>query len=51
MALSDLTDMDALNYVDHRLKKMGVDKALARAGAAPGDVIWVGRFSFEYQPD
>ena len=51
VALSDLTDMDALNYVDHRLKKLGVDKALARAGAAPGDVVWVGRFSFEYQPD
>ena len=51
VALSDLTDMDALNYVDHRLKRMGVDKALTRAGAAPGDVIYVGRFSFEYQPD
>jgi GTP-binding protein len=51
VALNDLTDLDALNYVDHRLKRLGVDKALARAGAQHGDVVWVGAFSFEYHPD
>ena len=51
VALSDLTDMDALNYVDFRLKKLGVDKALARAGAVSGDVIRIGKFSFDYRPD
>ncbi len=51
VALSDLTDLDALNYVDFRLKKLGVDKALARAGAQHGDVVHVGRFSFDYHPD
>ena len=33
VALSDLTNADALAYVDHRLKQLGVDKALAQAGA------------------
>jgi len=51
VALSDLTNTEALNYADHRLKKLGVDKALARAGARPGDVVHIGDFSFEYEPD
>ena len=34
VALSDITNTDALAYADDRLKKLGVDKALARAGAA-----------------
>jgi GTP-binding protein len=50
VALSDLTNPEALAYADHRLKQLGVEKALARAGAAPGDVVWVGDFSFEYEP-
>ena len=33
------------------MKKLGVDKALARAGARTGDVIWVGDFSFDYEGD
>ncbi len=48
VALSDLTNRDALAYADDRLKRLGVDRALARAGAQPGDVVWVGDFSFEY---
>ena len=44
-------DAGALAYADHRLKRSGVDKALARAGAAPGDVVHVGEFSFDYEPD
>ncbi|HEX9259743.1 MAG TPA: Obg family GTPase CgtA, partial [Acidimicrobiales bacterium] len=51
VALSDLTNPEALDYADNRLKKLGVDKALARAGARAGDVVWVGEFSFEYEPD
>ncbi|HTN78953.1 MAG TPA: Obg family GTPase CgtA, partial [Acidimicrobiales bacterium] len=42
---------DALAYADHRLKRLGVAKALARAGARPGDTVLVGSFSFEYEPD
>jgi GTP-binding protein len=48
VALSDLTNLEALSYVQERLKKLGVDKALAKAGAREGDVVVIGRFSFEY---
>ena len=51
VALSDITNNDALAYADARLKKLGVDKALARAGARSGDVVWVGEFSFDYEGD
>ena len=51
VALSDITNNEALAYADSRLKKLGVDRALGRAGAENGDVVWVGDFSFEYQGD
>jgi GTPase len=51
VALSDLTNPQALAYVDERLKRLGVAKALARAGAEQGDVVSIGEFSFEYEPD
>src|SRR5215207_3117974 len=51
VALSDLNAPGALAYVDRRLKRLGVARALARAGAAPGDVVHVGDFSFTYEPD
>jgi GTPase len=51
VALSDLTNAEALRYVDDRLKRLGVGKALARAGARPGDTVLVGKFSFDYEPD
>jgi GTP-binding protein len=51
VALSDLTNAEALAYVDHRLKRLGVGKALARAGARQGDTVLVGSFSFDYEPD
>jgi len=51
VALNDVTNETALNYIDYQLNRMGVHKMLARAGAAEGDVVWIGEFSFEYQPD
>ncbi|HET9692736.1 MAG TPA: GTPase ObgE [Acidimicrobiales bacterium] len=50
VALSDLTDTEALAYAQGRLKSLGVDKALARAGARSGDVVRIGGFEFEYEP-
>ena len=51
VALNDVTTPEALAYIDYRLDRLGVHRMLARAGAEEGDVVWIGDFSFEYQPD
>jgi GTPase len=51
VALNDITTPDALSYIDRRLERLGVPRLLSRAGAQEGDVVWIGEFSFEYQPD
>ncbi|HEX2040847.1 MAG TPA: GTPase ObgE [Acidimicrobiales bacterium] len=50
VAVSDITNAQALSYVQQRLKRLGVDRALARAGAREGDVVHIGGFTFEYEP-
>ncbi|MET0147212.1 MAG: GTPase ObgE [Ilumatobacteraceae bacterium] len=49
VALNDVTSTDAMSYISYRLERLGVNKLLARAGAADGDVVWIGGFSFEYR--
>jgi len=51
VAVNDLTNADALAYVQYRLKRLGVDRALARAGAREGDLVHVGGFTFTYETD
>ena len=51
VALSDLTDPEALAYAQDRLDRLGVDKALAKAGAASGDVVHIGDLTFTYEED
>ena len=51
VALSDLTRRDALDEAQRRLKRLGVDRALARAGAKPGDPVRIGGLAFEYTED
>lgn len=51
VALNDVTTPDAIAYIDQRLERLGVRKLLERAGVREGDVVWIGDFSFEYQPD
>lgn len=51
VALNDLTNLDALNYVEDRLRRLGVLRMLARAGATSGATVHVGAFSFEYEPE
>jgi GTPase len=51
VALNDVTTPEALNYIDHQMKRLGVPRLLARAGASDGDIIWVGGFSFEYEQE
>ncbi|MDG1267640.1 MAG: Obg family GTPase CgtA, partial [Ilumatobacter sp.] len=51
VALNDVTTPEALAYIDYRLERLGVPKMLSKAGAVEGDVIWIGNFSFDYEPD
>ena len=49
VAVNDLTDPQALAYVQDRLRRLGIDRALARAGAQPGDSVRIGELEFEYE--
>ena len=49
VAVNDLTNLDALQFVHDRLKRLGVDRALARAGAQPGDRVRIGGLVFDYE--
>ncbi len=51
VAVSDLNDFQAAEYVQHRLSRVGVVRALARAGARQGDIVHIGGFTFTYEPD
>lgn len=51
VALSDLTNLEALDFAHSRLKKLGVDKALARAGAKEGDIVRIGGLNFDFEED
>lgn len=47
----DLTNDEALEEVTRRLKELGVDRLLTRAGAMDGDVVSIGQLSFEWYRD
>ena len=51
VAFSDLTNLDALDEAHRRLSRLGVDKALARAGASEGDIVRIGKLTFAYEAD
>ena len=51
VGLSDLTNAEALDVAHERLARLGVDRALGRAGARNGDVVHIGGLSFEYETD
>jgi len=51
VGLSDLTDPGALDELHRRLARLGVDRALARAGARDGDVVAIGGLELEWSPD
>jgi GTP-binding protein len=51
VALSDLGDVQALEVAHGRLRRLGVDRALARAGAAAGDTVRIGDLAFDYEPE
>jgi GTP-binding protein len=49
VALADLTNEEAISYVQQRLRRMGVERALARAGARDGDVVRIGAVELDYE--
>ena len=51
VAVTDLNDPDALALVQRRLRRLGVDRALARAGARAGDSVSIGDLEFEWEPE
>jgi GTP-binding protein len=49
VALADLTNPEAMAYVQQKLQRMGVERALARAGASEGDVVRIGDHELTYE--
>jgi GTP-binding protein len=48
VAFSDLNDVGALDEAVKRLRRLGVDRALARAGVRDGDEVTVGSMTFTW---
>lgn len=48
---ADLTHPQAAKLAARRLASLGVDEALAAAGAAAGDIVRIGDLEFEYTPE
>ena len=51
VALNDVTTDEAADYLQGRLKRLGVDRALAKAGARDGDLVHIGDVSFTWFRD
>ncbi len=49
--LNDLTNPEAMDEARSRLNKLGVDRALARAGARNGDTVHIATLSFDFETD
>ena len=51
VAVNDLTNPQALAHVQERLRRLGVDRALSRAGAREGDEVRIGNVTLDYRED
>lgn len=51
IAFADLTLPEAADMAAKRLARLGVDAALAEAGAVAGDEVRIGDLAFEFTPD
>ena len=51
VSFSDLTDDDALHEAIRRLRRLGVDRSLSRAGAHDGDEVRLGPVTFTWYRD
>ncbi len=50
VAKTNLDSDEALDWLEERLERLGVMRALREAGAQPGDTVRIGEVEFEYQP-
>jgi len=48
VAMADLTNPEAFAYVQDRFRRLGVDRALARAGARHGEAVRIAEIELEY---
>ena len=46
---ADLTNPEAMAYVQQRLRRMGVERALSRAGVNDGDLVRIGGIELTYE--
>ncbi|MGD2044068.1 MAG: GTPase ObgE [Acidimicrobiia bacterium] len=51
VGFADLTMLEAADMAAKRLARLGVDEALAEAGAQAGDEVRIGDLAFEFTPD
>jgi len=49
VAMTDFNNEVAVRRLQHFLKRIGVEEALRRAGARPGDIVRIGKQEFEFQ--
>lgn len=50
IAKLDLDNYDAVSYLQHRLKRLGVEDALIEAGACEGNIVVIGENEFDFSP-
>jgi len=51
VAMSDLSNEDALDYVHQKMVRMGVEKAMRKHGVANGDIVRIGEMEFEFEDE
>src|SRR3954469_18473020 len=47
---TDFTNDEAVGYLADRLNRLGVEDALAKAGAEEGDAVTIGEVTFDFEP-
>lgn len=51
VAMTDFENDEAVAHLQHKLRGMGLFKALKRQGARPGESIYIGDLELEYRPE
>ncbi len=51
VAMMDLDNHEAVRYLQNRLKRIGVQESLVKAGAKEGDIVVIGDNEFDFSPD